>query len=560
MAWGGMVGALKYFLAEFFARKPHPSFLVTARDLALGLIAAAAFARLGYLFVVPLELVGDESYYWDWGRQLAWGYFSKPPLIAWLMALGDLLGGGTAAGVRALAVIFGTVSLLAVFTLARLLYDARVGLVAVVTLLVTPANAASNLLLTIDAPLLACWTIGLAAAWRWLRPIDRAGKPYDPFPERRRDETPPLIPPHRWAMLVLLAVLGTGLLAKQMMMVFPVATLLWLAVDPTRRGWLKRPGLYVVLLLPFLAWLPPLWWNAQNDWITFQHTATHFGGGGVSVGRQVARFFEFLGSQAGIFTPVTWLLLVFLLGVSVAKWRQLGSAERFLLSYALPGLLVVLVMALRQRINPNWPAVFYPTAFVLLAAGVMHQISGLRPRKWLRPAWAGGVVLGLLLSVATYTLPWWSQALPAHADPTTRLRGWADLARETAQAELAVRDPEDRRGFFLVAGGHRYHTSAIAFYHPDQPTVYRWEEPGRVRSQYEVWGLPPALSSTDALIIWPAQAGPLPDALRAVFERIEPGPERPPEVDVRYARPVDFYVGRGWRGLPEPSALLSEGP
>jgi hypothetical protein len=32
-----------------------------------------------------ISLFFDEAQYWDWSRHLAWGYFSKPPLIAGLI-------------------------------------------------------------------------------------------------------------------------------------------------------------------------------------------------------------------------------------------------------------------------------------------------------------------------------------------------------------------------------------------------------------------------------------------------------------------------------------------
>ena len=34
----------------------------------------------------PLSLSVDEAQYWDWSNNLDLGYFSKPPLIAWLIA------------------------------------------------------------------------------------------------------------------------------------------------------------------------------------------------------------------------------------------------------------------------------------------------------------------------------------------------------------------------------------------------------------------------------------------------------------------------------------------
>ena len=64
--------------------------------------------RLLYVATVPLDLVHDEAYYWDWSRQLDWGYYSKPPMVAWLIALSTWLAGPSTWAVRLPAVVLGT--------------------------------------------------------------------------------------------------------------------------------------------------------------------------------------------------------------------------------------------------------------------------------------------------------------------------------------------------------------------------------------------------------------------------------------------------------------------
>jgi hypothetical protein len=63
--------------------------------------------RLCYLAVSPLELAMDEAYYWDWGRLPDWGYYSKPPLIAWINTASSALFGASEFGVRLPAVLMG---------------------------------------------------------------------------------------------------------------------------------------------------------------------------------------------------------------------------------------------------------------------------------------------------------------------------------------------------------------------------------------------------------------------------------------------------------------------
>src|SRR5262245_30331507 len=58
------------------------------------LICAAAVARLVYLASpAALDLAPDEAHYWDWSRHLDWSYYSKGPLVAWLIRAGCELAG-----------------------------------------------------------------------------------------------------------------------------------------------------------------------------------------------------------------------------------------------------------------------------------------------------------------------------------------------------------------------------------------------------------------------------------------------------------------------------------
>ena len=60
--------------------------------LAATLILGAAAAHLGYmLHSCPLDLAPDEAHYWDWSRHLDWSYYSKGPLVAYLIRGGCAL-------------------------------------------------------------------------------------------------------------------------------------------------------------------------------------------------------------------------------------------------------------------------------------------------------------------------------------------------------------------------------------------------------------------------------------------------------------------------------------
>ena len=165
------------------------------------------------------DLAGDEAYYWDWGRQPDWGYYSKPPMIGWMMGVIGGLTGNAEWGIRLAALLLGLVTLLITWRLARELAGERVAGLAALLMVLTPGNAGLCLLLTIDAPLLLAWT---AALWLFWRAAERP----DTF--------------LRWLLLGL--VIGFGCLSKQLMLVFPLLMLAFAVVSPEDRGLRKRGG------------------------------------------------------------------------------------------------------------------------------------------------------------------------------------------------------------------------------------------------------------------------------------------------------------------------------
>ena len=55
-------------------------------------------------------LLEDEAYYWVWSRNLAWGYFDHPPMVALFIWLGGCIFDGEL-GVRIVSVISFTLML-----------------------------------------------------------------------------------------------------------------------------------------------------------------------------------------------------------------------------------------------------------------------------------------------------------------------------------------------------------------------------------------------------------------------------------------------------------------
>src|SRR5437870_1267637 len=92
---------------------------------ALAVLLAAALHLFCLARDCPLDLAPDEAHYWDWSRHLDWSYYSKGPLVAWLIRLAcELFGGWSEAlvgnqmlAVRLPALLCGVLLLLSLYVL-----------------------------------------------------------------------------------------------------------------------------------------------------------------------------------------------------------------------------------------------------------------------------------------------------------------------------------------------------------------------------------------------------------------------------------------------------------
>src|SRR5437773_9387143 len=140
------------------------------------LIVAAAVLRLLYLaFDCPLDLAPDEAHYWDWSRHLDWSYYSKGPLVAYLIRVGCALAGTwsrdlTATdmlAVRLPAVVCGSLLLVSLYVLTVQIYRRESLAFAVVAIALTsPVVVAGSTLMTIDAPYTCCWGWALVLGYQ----------------------------------------------------------------------------------------------------------------------------------------------------------------------------------------------------------------------------------------------------------------------------------------------------------------------------------------------------------------------------------------------------------
>ena len=108
-----------------------------------------------------LSLHGDEAQYWIWSRDLSLGYFSKPPLIAFLIRFFTTLFGESIFVIKLLPIIFYTMSSYVIFLLGKKLFNKEIGFLSGLTFFLLPGVSFSSFITSTDVPLIFFWSLSL---------------------------------------------------------------------------------------------------------------------------------------------------------------------------------------------------------------------------------------------------------------------------------------------------------------------------------------------------------------------------------------------------------------
>lgn len=368
---------------------------------AIALIALLAL-RVSLLALSPLELQFDEAQYWYWSRTFDWGYFSKPPLIAWAIAATTNLFGNAEWAVRLAAPLAHCAGAVALFLLGRSVYSPWAGFWAGFGWLVMPAVWLSSFVISTDALLLPLWSFALLALWRFFQTGDRS-----------------------WAIALGVAI-GLGALAKYAMLYFLLCGAVAALWSPALRARFLGVNGAIVFAATVLVVTPNLIWNATHRFATISHTAAN--ADAARWGLHPDELFEFLQAQLLVIGPIALFALAWLIFGALRKPRDLGDFDKIALSFIAPPLIVIMAQALLSHAHANWAATAYPAAIVWLAGRLSQSKGG---RLTLIAASVTHLALGGVASAAT---------LNAHIADRLGLgnafedgRGWREVARETEE-------------------------------------------------------------------------------------------------------------------------------
>ncbi|HSM95849.1 MAG TPA: glycosyltransferase family 39 protein [Rhizomicrobium sp.] len=366
--------------------------------VAIGLITAI---RVAVLILSPLDLYPDEAQYWWWSQNPDWGYFSKPPMIGWVIWLTTAIFGDAEWAIRIGSPLLHALTALLVFGIARRCFDARIGMLSAIAYLTTPGASYSSGLISTDVPLLFFWAIAL---YGFVRAMED--------------------PRWRWAIVTGIA-FGLGLEAKYAMFYLLLCAGIAATVSADARKVVLSGRGVTMLVIGLVLLLPNVLWNAAHHFPTVAHTEHNADWSHARY--NFGELIGFIGGQFGVFGP--FLMAGLLLSLwKLARGPQRTPKSLVLAAFCAPPLVLIVIQSFISEANANWAATAYvaavPLAVVALAA------------LWdARLLWVSFAFDGLVMIVL-----WMILVSPSFANGIglgnafKRMEGWRQLGNAVADA------------------------------------------------------------------------------------------------------------------------------
>ena len=342
--------------------------------------------RIIGLYFSPLEVQGDEAQYWYWSTYFDWGYYSKPPLVAWIIGFFTSIFGNS-------IFILKLPSLLAHFLTSFILFNLSKAFnrnteeslwLSITYLLFFAVSLSSNIIST-DPFLLLFWSSSLLFFKICLNKKSIKN-------------------------IILTSIfVALGFYAKYAMIYFFLSSVVLISFTDNKKELVKSILIISFFVLIFIS--PHLYWVYSTNWVTFIHTGDNFNWNASLYNFE--QLINFIVSQFFISTPI--ILFIFI--KQFAKTKKFIQSYSFEIAFSLPILVLITAQSFISRANANWSSVAF-IGVTMIAVNILYK----NYKKIFLLNTALGLVVLILISVFIIN--------PPNISPFNKLMGMEDAAKE----------------------------------------------------------------------------------------------------------------------------------
>ena len=351
-----------------------------------------------------LELGNDEVYYYTYALQPDWNHFDHPPMVGWMIRLSTLnLSWLSDLSLRLGSIICSFLASILIFETGAIIKNERAGFIAALLYnLSIYTSIIAGLFVLPDSPQLLFFTASIYLMVKWV-------------------VQPNLFKKFEWILLGLC--IGMATLSKVHGLFLWAGFGAFLIFHQSKT--FKQPLLYIAGMISLLCLIPIVYWNIENDFITYTfhskrvaHTSVHWD--------------TFLQQIVGEFlyqNPIVYLAsLIALFHLKQVKlWIREDKVLALLLWLSLPLILTFWTLSLLNPTLPHWTGPGFIALFIIAGLYWSERSKKLIP-KIIQSAMGlyGAILLGFIVLVYIFPKQLGStqEANLGEYNPINDVTGW----------------------------------------------------------------------------------------------------------------------------------------
>jgi 4-amino-4-deoxy-L-arabinose transferase-like glycosyltransferase len=380
------------------------------------LIAIAVIVKIALSFL--LELGNDEVYYYTYAVQPDWSHFDHPPLVGWMIQLSTLnLNWISTLSMRLGSILAAAISTWIVFSTGTLIHNERAGWIA--ALLYTCSiytSIIAGFFIMPDSPQLLFFTWSIYLMVKWV-------------------VKPQSFRTMHWIGLGCL--IGLATLSKVHGLYLWVGFGGYILFHQIKT--LKQPFLYIAFLMTICFVIPIVYWNVENDFITYQFHSKRV----MHTGIQVASFFQQIVGELFYQNPLVYISCI----IPLIRFKKLKAIFKnqnslnqdstkilaLLLWLSIPLIILFWGISLFNPTLPHWTGPGFIALFLLAGIYWSEVATPLLP-KLIQGALGFLVLLVFgfigLVHVFPFQLGSKSQENLGEYNPINDVTGWTQFSAE----------------------------------------------------------------------------------------------------------------------------------
>lgn len=311
------------------------------------------WAFIAFTFIIKLylayslELGNDEVYYWTYALFPDFSHYDHPPMIGYFIQLFTFnLSLDSELALRLCSVVTSTANIYIMYRIGKAIGNELTGFYSAAMFSASfYCSIIAGTFILPDTPQLVFWLI---ATYYLIKTF--------------KDHS--ILKPNRNSMLWFGAFTGLALLSKY------TSAYLWVGcvgyILLFDRRWLRTKEFYLSVLISILLFVPVIYWNYINDFVSIKFQTARVGVSGQTINIQY--FITELLGQIFYNNPINVVIIV-LAVVYVIKHKAAMNQpdKRILLILSVPLILLFLMFSLFRKTLPHWTGPSY-TLLILIAA------------------------------------------------------------------------------------------------------------------------------------------------------------------------------------------------